>query len=128
MRWRRQPRVKLPPNNRKGKPFRPPRIPGLSFTNVIAQCVMEKGTGPPPESRLGKATPDLTTLSKHDDGKFPETCVTNVLRNGVKLPDHRSAEMPAWGEIFNASNGANQAQTNLRIRYLADYLNSLQTK
>jgi len=38
--------------------------------------------------------PDLTTLAKRHDGKFPSDYVSNVLRNGVKAPAHGSSDIP----------------------------------
>lgn len=87
-----------------------------------------KGTAPPPGSHFGAPTPDLTTLAKRHDGKFPDAYVADALRNGVKLRDHGLSEMPVWGKIFSAERGADPAQTNLRIKNLTNYLKSVQGK
>jgi mono/diheme cytochrome c family protein len=85
--------------------------------------------GSPPKSRLfTQPAPDLTTLAKRHDGKFPKDYVATVLRSGVKVPDHGPAEMPVWGTIFKASASGNEAQGNQRIAALTAYLKSLQVK
>ena len=86
-----------------------------------------KGGGPMAGS-LKVKPPDLTTLAKRHDGKFPEDYVTNVLRNGVKAPAHGSTEMPVWGPLFASVSGGDQSIVNMRISNLVRYLESVQTK
>lgn len=88
-----------------------------------------KGNGPPPASSpFTEPPPDLTTLAKRHDGKFPDAYVELVLRNGTPAPNHGPAEMPVWGMIFKATSKAGEAQVSLRIKNLADYLKSIQAK
>lgn len=88
-----------------------------------------KGNGPPPASSPFKGMPpDLTTLSKRHDGKFPEKYVMEVLRSGVKMPDHGPAEMPVWGKIFNSVSPSDQSGIDARIANLTAYLKSIQVK
>lgn len=83
-----------------------------------------KGSGPfPPPYRT---PPDLTTLSRRHGGKFPAAYVSNVLRNGVKLPAHGPAEMPVWGTDFEATDQLDKAQVSSRIKSLTSYIKSLQ--
>jgi mono/diheme cytochrome c family protein len=83
-----------------------------------------KGNGPfPPPYRT---PPDLTTLARRHGGKFPAVYVSNVLRNGVKLPAHGPAEMPVWGTDFEATDQLDKAQVSLRIKSLTGYIKSLQ--
>jgi mono/diheme cytochrome c family protein len=86
-----------------------------------------KGDGPA-ASALKEAPPDLTTLAKRHDGKFPDDYVANVLRNGAKAPAHGSAEMPIWGPLFATMSGGDEAQVTMRISNLTKYLKSLQQK
>jgi mono/diheme cytochrome c family protein len=84
-----------------------------------------KGNGPPPRSSpFSAAPPDLTTLSQRHEGKFPDAYVSDVLRDGAKLPDHGSSEMPVWGEAFKTA-GSDDAQVLVRIRDLTNYIMSL---
>jgi mono/diheme cytochrome c family protein len=100
-----------------------------------------KGNGPPPApSRFKESPPDLTTLAQRHNGEFPEAYVADVLRNGVKMPDyspanmptlmpdHGPAEMPVWGTAFSSMSKSDEAEVDLRITNLTDYLKSIQTK
>jgi len=88
-----------------------------------------KGNGPPPESSpFTEPPPDLTTLAKRHEGKFPDAYVESVLRNGTPAPDHGPAEMPVWGMIFKAETKSGEAQVSSRIQSLLSYLKSMQTK
>ncbi len=99
------------------------------FTSYCAPCHGKDAKGGGPASvDLKSAPPDLTTLAKRHDGKFPEQYVTSVLRNGVKAPAHGSAEMPVWGPILAAVSDNDQAVTNMRISNLVRYLESIQSK
>jgi len=88
-----------------------------------------KGSGPPPaSSSFTEPPPDLTTLAKRHDGKFPDAYVESVLRNGVRMPDHGPAEMPVWGPILKAMTKSDEAKVTQRIKSLTDYLRSIQEK
>jgi len=99
------------------------------FKTYCAACHGKdaKGAGPAtPE--LKTVPPDLTTLAKRHDGKFPQDYVTNVLRNGVKAPAHGSSDMPVWGPLFAKVSGEDQSIVNMRISNLVRYLESVQAK
>ena len=85
-----------------------------------------KGGGPAPYPF--RSPPDLTTLAQRHGGKFPAGYVSNVLHNGVVLPTHGPAEMPAWGTDFRATEGLSSAQVAQRISELTNYIKSLQAK
>lgn len=85
-----------------------------------------KGDGPA-ASALQQAPPNLTTLAKRHDGKFPDQYVENVLRNGVPAPAHGDAEMPVWGPLFRAMD-PDSAFMYVRISSVMSYLKSLQVK
>jgi mono/diheme cytochrome c family protein len=88
-----------------------------------------KGGNPPSgSSPFNRPAPDLTTLAQRHDGKFPEAYVDQVLRSGVKMPDHGPSEMPVWGTIFKAATKSDEAQVTKRIDNLTAYLKSLQAK
>jgi mono/diheme cytochrome c family protein len=85
-----------------------------------------KGTGPVPAPY--RTPPDLTTLSRRHEGKFPVRYVSDLLRNGPMLPAHAPAEMPVWGSEFAARDGTDNSQVAARIRNLANYIKSRQQK
>lgn len=94
---------------------------------AVCHGKVAKGDGPAAEE-LKVRPPDLTTLAKRHDGKFPDAYVSNVLRNGAKAPAHGTAEMPVWGPLFATLSGGDQALVNERITNLTNYIKSLQAK
>ena len=106
--------------------------PGSGAEMYKAYCAVchgkdAKGDGPA-AAELKVPPPDLTTLAKRHDGKYPDNYVTSVLRNGAKAPAHGTAEMPVWGPLFESISGGDQAQVNLRISNLTNYIKTLQAK
>jgi mono/diheme cytochrome c family protein len=89
------------------------------FRTYCASCHGEdaKGNGPVVRA-LKQPPPDLTTLSKRNNGKFPADYVRKVLVHGVSAPAHGTADMPIWGPTFASVNSSR----------LVDYLESVQTK
>jgi mono/diheme cytochrome c family protein len=99
------------------------------FKSYCAPChgADAKGAGPA-SADLKTTPPDLTTLAKRHDGKFPSDYVANVLRNGIKAPAHGSSDMPVWGPLLAAVSGRDEAIVSMRISNLVRYLESLQQK
>jgi mono/diheme cytochrome c family protein len=99
------------------------------FRTYCAACHGKDAKGAGPATPDLKTTPpDLTTLAKRHDGKFPEDFVTNVLRNGVKAPAHGTSDMPVWGPLFAKVSGEDQSIVTMRIANLVHYLESVQAK
>ena len=86
-----------------------------------------KGRGPATPT-LNLRVPDLTTLAKRHDGKFPYDYVEGVLRFGPGVAAHGSPEMPVWGPVFQYLENYNETAVRQRIRNLCDYLESIQQK
>jgi len=84
-----------------------------------------KGRGPVAHM-LTTAPPDLTTLAKRHNGKFPYDYVKSVLEFGPGVTAHGSTEMPTWGPIFRYYDKQNERVVQERIKNLCDYLASLQ--
>jgi len=97
------------------------------FTSYCAPCHGKdaKGSGPIAPA-LKVSPPDLTTLSKRNDGNFPADYFTTVLKNGVNVPAHGTTEMPIWGSTFADAN--TQRIVTIRVNDLIQYLESLQAK
>ena len=97
------------------------------YRNYCSSCHGLDGRGRGPVSRsLRKAPPDLTTLAKRHDGKFPDDYVTEVIRFGLTYSAHGSSDMPVWGPIFQDEEHYNEGAVRQRIRNLCEYLESLQ--
>lgn len=99
------------------------------FQSYCAVCHGKdaKGAGPATEA-LKTTPPDLTTLAKRHDGKFPADYVTSVLRLGIKAPAHGSSDMPVWGPLLRSVSGGDESIVNMRIGNLVRYLESIQAK
>jgi len=111
-------------------PYTSPTSGREMFVSYCAACHGNEGKGDGPAAPWLKAPPpDLTTLAKRHDGKFPGSYVVIVLRNGA-APIHGTLDMPIWGPIFGAINGKGQdsPEVNLRISNVAKYLESIQSK
>jgi len=99
------------------------------FKQYCAAChgADAKGRGPATPT-LNMRVPDLTTLAKRHNDKFPYEYVESVLRFGPGFAAHGSAEMPVWGPIFQYLENYNEAAVRQRIKNLCDYLESIQQK
>jgi mono/diheme cytochrome c family protein len=101
----------------------------VMYKQYCAACHGADGKGRGPATpTLNMRAPDLTTLSKRHDGKFPFDYVESVLRFGPGFSAHGSAEMPVWGPIFQYLENYNEAAVRQRIRNLCDFLESIQGK
>jgi mono/diheme cytochrome c family protein len=77
---------------------------------------------------LKKRPADLTQLSKHNSGVFPEEKVYKTI-DGRKGSAHSDSDMPVWGEVFaKAIESASPENTALRIDTLVKYIETLQAK
>ena len=111
----------------------PPRTIAASgkhtYMQYCASChgVDARGDGPA-AIVLKTPPPDLTTLAKRHDGKFPYEYVSDVLRFGTRIVAHGSSDMPIWGPIFGSMDNYDVVAVRKRIKDLYDYLASLQQK
>jgi mono/diheme cytochrome c family protein len=100
-----------------------------TYMQYCASChgIDARGDGPA-AFVLKTPPPDLTTLAKRHDGKFPYAYVSDVLRFGTRILSHGSSDMPIWGPIFGSLDNYNEPAVRKRIKGLNDYLVSLQQK
>lgn len=99
------------------------------FKQYCASCHGADGKGRGPATpTFNTRVPDLTTLTKRHDGKFPFEYVESVLRFGPGLSAHGSSEMPVWGPIFQYLENYNEYAVRQRIRNLCEYIESVQQK
>jgi len=96
------------------------------FLEYCAACHGQdaKGGGPA-ATALKKRPADLTQLSAHNGGKFPDNRVALYIEGQDVVASHGSRDMPVWGSIFR-SMSASKEVTALRISNLTDYIRSLQ--
>jgi mono/diheme cytochrome c family protein len=101
------------------------------YREYCAVCHGKGGKGDgPAASELKVATPDLTTLAKRNNGKYPADHVAAILRFGTAEPAHGTADMPIWGRLLgtSATRGTETPIVHLRIANLTSYVESLQAK
>ncbi len=97
------------------------------FKSYCATCHGSDAKGNGPMAAVLKVPPpDLTTLSKRNNGKFPADHVATVLKNGVDVPAHGTVEMPIWGSTF--ADIKTHRVVTMRVTELIQYLESVQTK
>jgi mono/diheme cytochrome c family protein len=100
-----------------------------TYVEYCAVCHGTDGRGMgPAASALKTPPPDLTTLSKRHDGKFPDEYVTGIVRFGKPIVANGSADMPVWGPIFGQRDNANEVAVRRRVKSLCEYLATLQEK
>lgn len=99
-----------------------------TYTQYCAACHGDnlKGSGPA-AGALKTPPPDLTTLAKRHNGKFPDEYVAGVVRFGKPISAHGSPEMPVWGPIFSMVD-FHEVAIRQRIRNLCEFLASAQEK
>jgi mono/diheme cytochrome c family protein len=100
------------------------------YANYCAVCHGKNGRGNGPAAEALKiAPPDLTSLAKQNNGKFPESHVYTLIRGDSNRPDaHGAKDMPLWGTLFAESSAAipPDAEVHQRISNLTRYVASLQ--
>lgn len=125
------------------------------FSEYCASCHGVSGKGDGPAAMALKIPPaDLTVLAKRDKGQFPSLKVMQAIKAGPSVPAHGSQIMPVWGPIFlqgdsaetaghappqtpagvaeesgqQGRHGPTEAEVQLRIYNLMEYIRTLQVK
>jgi mono/diheme cytochrome c family protein len=101
------------------------------YANYCAAChgMDAKGNGPAAPA-LKYTLPDLTTLAKQNNGKYPGEHISQVIKGDANAPAHGSKEMPVWGPAFASLQpyGDSSIDVQRRIVSLNDYIESMQEK
>jgi mono/diheme cytochrome c family protein len=98
------------------------------FMEYCAACHGPEGKGNGPAApALKKAPADLTQLSTHNNGKFPDVRVSRYIEGVDTVQAHGTRDMPVWGDIFKSLN-ANSAAPTMRVSNLTAYVKSIQAK
>jgi mono/diheme cytochrome c family protein len=113
------------------------------FESNCAVCHGLAGAGDGPYAGvINRVVPDLTTLTKRNEGVFPFERVYQLI-DGTQVPTgHGTREMPIWGNVYNARAEKNyyfapnlvdrpfdpEAFVRARILALTEYIYRLQVK
>jgi mono/diheme cytochrome c family protein len=99
------------------------------YDSYCASCHGKDGRGDGPAApALKMPVTNLTMLTAKNGGTFPAAHVASVIKGESMTPAHGSKDMPVWGPIFMSIGGHSNAEVQLRIRNLTNYLQSLQGK
>ena len=99
------------------------------FLKYCASCHGTSARGDGPAAFTMKTSPpDLTTLSKRHDGKYPAGYVSAVLKFGRSLASHGSEDMPVWGTQFKNLDPLHDPTGQQHVDNLVAFIKSLQTK
>lgn len=97
------------------------------FMTYCAVCHGKDAKGDGPAARaLNKQPADLTRLAAKNGGKYPSDRVSQTIRGEVEVPAHGTREMPMWGNLFYQMSQGHQAEVQLRVANLNQYIQSLQ--
>ena len=110
----------------------PQTSPASGKEMYVSYCASCHGTGGkgngPAAPALKVPPPDLTTLSRRNQAKFPSAHVFQAIKGDTAMAAHGSKDMPVWGPVFSSVSKGDQAVVQLRISNLTKYLESLQVK
>ena len=115
--------------NERQAPLLPIDGPGI-YRNYCAPCHGSDGRGTGPVAKaLKQDVPDLTNLSRRNQGAFPVVHVRTTILFGTDtiVPAHGSKAMPMWGPVFHQIE-FDQDLGNVRTENLLKYLESIQKK
>ena len=100
------------------------------YMAYCASCHGASGVGNGPAALSLKTAPaNLTELASKNGGKFPDAKVQQAIKGDPNMPSaHGSQQMPVWGPTLWQLSQHNEAQAQLRIRNISDYIASLQKK
>ncbi len=100
-----------------------------TFLKYCASCHGKTAKGDGPAAFvLRTAPPDLTTLSKRHEDKFPAGYVSVVLSFGKSFASHGAVDMPIWGSRFKTLDPVHDPTGQQHIDDVVAYIRSLQVK
>jgi mono/diheme cytochrome c family protein len=100
-----------------------------TFLKYCASCHGKTATGDGPAAFVLKTPPpDLTTLSKQHEDKFPAGYVSAVLTFGKSFASHGAVDMPIWGSRFKTLDPVHDPTGQQHIDDVVAYIRSLQVK
>jgi len=97
------------------------------YNAYCAGCHGPDGRGTGRASRYCTVKPsNLTKLAQNNKGVYPAERVCEVLRNGTGHLAHGVGYMPVWKPLLKSMNGDATETTEVRIKNLAGYIETLQ--
>jgi len=102
----------------------------MMFRSYCASCHGQDAMGNGPAAPALKSNPpDLTRLAARNKGEFPALHVANVIQGDENAPaSHGSKDMPVWGGLLRSVSNHSDAESQLRVHNIVEYLKTLQQK
>jgi len=104
----------------------------LAYMRYCSACHGPGGKGDGVVGTFMRPKPtDLTKLTKNGGGQFPSLWFMRVIDGRETIRAHGDADMPVWGEVFQAETGASlarRAEVQGKIMLITDYVRGLQQK
>ena len=109
------------------------------YMTYCAVCHGKRGTGDGPVAKHLTTNPaDLSAMTKHNAGTFPEDRVHQVIDGRQEVMGHGTRDMPIWGNWFKfvartqdaqgTDNETSEIIVALRIQGLIEHIKTLQKK
>ncbi len=98
------------------------------FARNCAACHGVSGAGDgPTAASLATPPPDLRSIARRNDGRFPTLRVARAIDGRDRLGAHGSRDMPIWGRRLRAPGGvARDAVVRGEVMLYVEYLRSIQ--
>lgn len=103
-----------------------------AFKLKCASCHGENAKGNQADNLDSANAPDLTLISKRNNGQFPVSRIYEIIDGREVLEEHGTRAMPTWGDLFLTDTiweGCSQVDETIvrgRIMELILYLDSIQ--
>ena len=99
------------------------------YAKYCASCHGIRGQGNGPAAPAFKHAPtNLTKLTQSHGGTYPRMLVYESVIEGGNVRGHGNAQMPVWGDLFVRMDGFHSQIPQMRLKALADYIETLQAK
>lgn len=116
-----------------------PDIGKIEYESHCAVChgVAGRGDDSVLKSELVKPVPDLTMLTKKNNGVFPVDLIYQIIDGRRDIKTHGSRDMPIWGSAFKSETSvyldkiapySGESIIRSRILALVEYLHRLQAE
>jgi mono/diheme cytochrome c family protein len=100
------------------------------FRTYCASCHGKTAKGDGPLADVLRFRPaDLTSIARHNGGKFDADKVRRTIDGRERSKSHGDTDMPVWGDAFKRSGeGFRESAVKDRIDALVEYLKTIQVK
>jgi len=100
-----------------------------TFLQYCAACHGKTAKGDGPAALVLKPPPpDLTTLAKRHEGKYPAGSVAAILTFGRSFAAHGASDMPVWGTRSKKLDPVHDPTGQQHIDDIVAYIQSVQVK